>query len=169
MGECDKGGIMKNFLVLLVVAGLFVACDYGSESLELKPDVEVVWINPLGAGTYIGDTLPYAEIEEIHFVAENSVDCYLQKMVYEYYDADSNLFYGPTSMALYAKVEGRTDPYCVDTCIILGVPIPLTPIRSTIPSGQAAQVLLHFHFVDEYWGDKYDTVTVWFGVLMLPL
>lgn len=160
---------MKKFLVLLVVAVLFIACDYASESLELKPDVEVVWVNPMGWVTSVGDTTPYAEIDEIYFVAENSVDCYLQKMVYEYYDADSNLFYGPTDMALYAKVEGRTDPYCVDTCIILDVPIPLAPVRDTIPSGQAARVLLHFYFVDEYYGDKYDTVTVWYGILMYPL
>jgi len=160
---------MKKFLVLLAVAVLFIACDYASESTELKPDVEITWMNPIGWVTSVGDTTPSAEIDEIHFVAENSVDCYLQKMVYEYYTADSNLFYGPTDMPLYAKVVGRTDPYDVDTSKVLNVPVPLAPIRSTIPSGEAAQVLLHFIFIDEYWGENYDTVTVWFGVLMTPL
>ena len=97
---------MKKFLVLLPLIALFIACDYASEAVEVKPDIEIVWMNPLATTTYIGDPLTSWPIEEIHFVAENSVDCYLTKMVWEYYDNEDNLFYGPDEVALYAKIEG---------------------------------------------------------------
>ena len=38
---------MKKFMILIVLAMIFVACDYASDSLALKPDIEITWVNPL--------------------------------------------------------------------------------------------------------------------------
>ncbi len=160
---------MKKFLALVVVAVLFVACDYATESAKLKPDLEITWMNPIGWYTALEDTTSTALIEEIHFVAENSVDCYVKKLVWEYYDEDDNVFYGPDEIALYLKIQGKTDPTCCDTAILYGVRLPLAPIRDHLSPGEAANALLHFIAVDEYYGERYDTVTVWFGIYMMPM
>lgn len=163
--------MMRKFLILLVFALAFIACDYAKEASELKPDIEITYINPLGWYTVLGDTILYATIEEIHFVPENSVDCYLKELVWEYYDVNDNCFFGPTDpLALYGKIEGIVDPCCVDTFILLGVSLPLDTIRTYLQTKnlQSAKALLHFIAVDEYSGDKYDTCTVWFGIYMMP-
>lgn len=161
---------MKKIFVLLAFAiVVFVVCDYASESVELKPDIEIPYMNPMGDITWIGDTTPYSEILEIHFIAENSVDCYLDRMIFEYYDADGNLFHGPTEIPLYMKIPGIVDPAEVDTHKLLNVPLPLSPIWNNVPPGEAARALLHFVAIDEYFGgENADTCTVWFGIYMLP-
>ena len=159
---------MKKFLVLIPLIALFIACDYASEAVEVRPDIEITWVDPLATTTYDGDTLLTANIEEIHFIAENSVDCYLTKMIWEYYDTDDNLFYGPDEVALYAKIEGIVEPELVDTFILLNVPVPLDPVRDELDMGQSAKVLLRFVAVDEYTESEYDTCDAWFGVYMIP-
>lgn len=157
-----------KILVLFGLIILFAACDYASDNLELAPDIEVVHINPHGTYTSMGDTIPAAIIEEIKFVAENSVDCYLDKLVWEYYDEDGNMFDGPYEIALYYKINGIVDPACVDTSELLNVPIPFLPVWNNIDPGSSARVLLHFIAVDEYFGSRYDTCTIWFGIAMWP-
>jgi hypothetical protein len=162
-----KGGMMKRFLVLLAVVGIFIACDYASEAVEMKPDIEVVWIDPLGATTSEFDSTSAANIDEVKFVAENSIDCYLTKLVYEYYYDDS-LFYGPDEIALYAKINGIVDGELVDTLTIENIPVPLAPVRDNLEMGQSARVMLRFIAVDEYSETEYDTSDCWFGVYMMP-
>ncbi len=159
---------MKKFLVLSAAIVLFVACDYATENVGLSPDVECVYINPMG--WYVsGDTLDTAAvISEVHFVAETSIDCYLSKLVWEYYDAGGGRFYGPDEIALYMKIAGKTDPECCDTAIIYNIYLPLQPVVQHLSPGQSAKAALNFVFVDEYTGDKYDTAKVWYGFYMWP-
>jgi hypothetical protein len=168
--KSGKGGMMKKFLVFLLVAVVvYIACDYAKEGTSLRPDVRITYMNPIGWYTFEGDTTEVAQIEEIHFVADNSVDCYLQKLVWEYYTEDSVIFFGPDEIALFGQIEGLVDPVSVDTFILENISLPLKPVRDSLETGDAAQALLHFYIVDEYWGDRYDTVTVWFGIYMMPL
>jgi hypothetical protein len=162
-----KGGTMKKFLVLIPLIALFIACDYASEAVKLKPDIEITWIDPLATTTFDGDSTSYFTIAEIHFVAKNSVDCYLTKMLWEYYDENDYLFYGPDEIPLYAKIEGIVDPSEVDTFIILNIPVFLEPVRDELNEGQSAKVLLRFVAVDEYSETEYDTCDTWFGVYMV--
>lgn len=162
-----KGGMMKKFLVLLALVGIFIACDYASEAVETKPDIEVVWMDPMAAGTSIGDTTAYANIEEVKIVARNSVDCYLFKLVYEYYNNDT-LFYEPFEISLYTKINGIVDECEACTTTIENVPVPLGPVRNNLEMGQSARVLLRWIAVGEYFDTEYDTSDSWFGVLMIP-
>lgn len=158
---------MKKFLVLLAVVGMFVACDYASEAVEMKPDIEVVWIDPVGASTYAFDTTTAIEIEEIKIIAENSVDCYLTTCVLEYYHDDS-LFYGPDELPMYAKINGIVENEIVDTTTIENIPVPLAPVIYNLEMGQSARVMLRFVAVGEYFDTEYDTADCWFGVYMIP-
>ena len=121
---------MKKLMIVLMLVLIFVACDYAKESLELKPDIEVTYLNPVAWSTYTGDNLLNATIEEIHFVARNSVDSYLKEYYLEYYRMNDTLpFFGPTSpLAIYGKINGIVNPAAVDTFILLGVPVPLHPV-----------------------------------------
>lgn len=159
---------MKRILVLLGMIILFVACDYAKESVDLRPDIEVVRINPLAWYTCLGDTIDATKIDTVTFVANNSVDCYIEKMVWEYYDESGSLFFGPDEMAIYVKVNGIVDPSCVDTSRIFNIFLPLLPVWNNIDPGSSAKVLLRFIAVDEYFGSRYDTCTVWFGIYMWP-
>ncbi len=158
---------MKRILVLLGVIILFVACDYARESVTLKPDIEVVRINPIGWYTSLGDSIAVARIDTARFVTENSVDCYIEKMVWEYYDENGSLFFGPDEMAIYVKINGIVDPCCVETSSIYNIQLPLLPVWNNIDPGSSAKVLLRFIAVDEYFG-SYDTATVWYGIYMWP-
>ncbi|KPJ71108.1 hypothetical protein AMJ52_09075 [candidate division TA06 bacterium DG_78] len=160
---------MKKFLVFLLVAVVvYIACDYAKEGTSLRPDVKITYMNPIGWYTYVGDTTVVATIEEIHFVAENSVDCFLDRLVWEYYTEGGDVFFGPDEISLYGQIEGLVDPASVDTFILQNISLPLQPVRDNLGTGDAARALLHFYIVDEYWGDRYDTVTVWFGIYMMP-
>jgi hypothetical protein len=160
--------MMKKILVLFGLIILFAACDYATDNIALEPDIEVVGINPHGSYTYLGDTTSAAMIDTIKFVAENSVDCYLDKLVWEYYDESGNMFDGPHEIALYFKINGIVDPAAIDTAMLFSVPIPFLPVWNNIDPGSSARVLLHFIAVDEYYGSKYDTCTIWFGIAMWP-
>jgi hypothetical protein len=157
--------MMKKFMALALLVVIFIACDYAKESLELKPDIEVTWINPVAWTTFSGDTAAYALIEEIHFVAQNSVDSYLKEMYLEYYRTGDTLpYFGPTEpVAMYGKIEGLVTPSAVDTFILLGVPIPLGPVNDSLEANETARVLLNFVAIDEY-QENADTTTIWFGI-----
>lgn len=159
---------MKRILVLLGVIVLFVACDYATEGVELKPDIEVVYMYPIGWYTFLGDSTPQADIETVDIVARNSVDCYLEKVTWEYYDENGNLFFGPDEMAIFSKITGIVDPCAVCTTTIKDLRLPLLPVWNNIDPGHSARVLLRFIAVDEYWGSRYDTCTVWYGIYMWP-
>ncbi len=148
-----------------VLALTFVACDYAEDAFDLKPDIEITWINPVAWTTGTGDSLANALIEEIHFVAQNSVDSYLKEMYLEYYRTGDTLpYYGPTEpVAMYGKIEGIVDPCCVDTFILLGIPIPLDPVNDSLEANATARVLLNFVAIDEY-EENTDTTTIWFGI-----
>lgn len=156
---------MKKFMALAMLALAFIACDYAEDAFDLKPDIEITWINPVAWTTFIGDTVLTATIEEIHFVPRNSVDCYLREMYLEYYRTGDTLpFYGPTDpVALYGKIEGIVDPALIDTFILLNVPIPLLPAINNVGPDETARVLIHFVAIDEY-QENADTTTIWFGI-----
>lgn len=158
---------MKKILLLASVAVLFLACDYAQDAVELKPDIEIVRIDPISAYTSVGDTAASVTINEVTFVPENSVDCYLDKLIWEYVDGDGNQFYGPEEVAMYLKIEGKKDSVEVDSFYITGIYLPLFPIHQNIGEGECAEVLLHFVFIDEYLGGT-DTATAWFGVYVVP-
>ncbi|UCD20365.1 MAG: hypothetical protein JSU64_04295 [candidate division WOR-3 bacterium] len=156
---------MKKFMILILLAMIFVACDYASDSLALQPDIEITWINPLAWPTFAGDSTTAAMIDEIHFVAENSLDSYLKDYTIEYYINDS-LVHGPTSpLAIYGKISGIVEQGVVDTFKLLNVPVPLAPARDRLSPGGTARAVLRFVAIDEYF-ENTDTADVWFGILM---
>jgi hypothetical protein len=164
----EKGGMMKKFLVLLGAVAMFIACDYATESTNLYPDVEIISIDPLAqyvtkAETLGGTTGPIT----VTFIPENSVDCYLTKCVWEYYDQAGDLFYGPQEIALYLKIEGRVgDSVCEAS--VKDIVMPTEPVADRLEYGESAKALLSFIFVDEYWGSREDTATTWFVFYMWP-
>ncbi len=149
---------------------VFIACDYAKESAKLKPDIEITYMNPVGWYTSVGDTTHYAVIEEIDFVPKNSVDCYLKELIWEYYDVYGNYIFGPTEpMAIYARLEGITDPEAVDTFKLLNISLPLDTVRRYLTSKglQSAKTMLHFIVTDEYFNSP-DTTEAWFGIYLMP-
>ena len=78
------------------------------------------------------------------------------------------MFDGPYEVALYYKINGIVDPLCIDTALLANVPIPLLSVWNNIDPGSSARVLLRFIAVDEYFGSRYDTATVWYGIYMWP-
>jgi hypothetical protein len=161
--------MMKKFLVFLLAAVVvYIACDYAKESANLRPDVRITFMNPLAYYICACDTEVAATIEEIHFVADNSVDCFLEKLVWEYYNEAGDVFFGPDEIALFGQIPGLVNPEDADTFFLYNISLPLQPVRDNLEIGESAQALLHFYVVDEYWGDRYDTVTVWFGFYMVP-
>lgn len=162
---------MKKFLVLTGLIALFVACDYASDSVSMTPDIEITFIDPLGWYVSKGDTLPTdsAWINQVNFSPENSVDCYLRKMVWEYYDQNGNMFYGPNEIPLYMKIPGKTgEGSCGDTATIYNILLPLAPVAFELDYQESGEARLHFVFIDEYYGTREDTATVWFGFYMWP-
>jgi len=161
---------MKKFMILMVSAMIFLACDYTEESLKYKPDIEVVYMNPIGWYTCPGDTVDLAEIDEIKFVATNSVDCYIRQVIWEYVDVEGDTFYVGEPFALYAKIEGLTVQGQVDTTTIENLGLPLVPARNHLIANnlEAANVQLHFIAESEYDPEKTDTCDAWFGIYLIP-
>jgi hypothetical protein len=158
--------MMKKFMILILLAMIFVACDYATDSLKLKPDIEVTWIDPLAWPTWAGDSTYAAMVNEIHFVAENSLDSYLREYMVEYYINDS-LVFGPTvPIPVYGKIAGIVEQGVVDTFILLNVPVPLAPARDRLEPDGAARAVLRFVAIDEYF-ENADTADVWFGIYMV--
>ena len=159
---------MKNFMSLVLLVIIFVACDYAKESLELRPDIEITWINPVATATFPGDTVETAMIEEIHFVSRNSIDSYLKEFTIAYYRDDTVLFYGPSDpIAIYGMLPGIVDPCCVDTFKLLNIPVPLGPAQNNLNPNEAARVLLSFVAMDELF-EETDTAEVWYGIWLIP-
>jgi len=164
--------MMKKFLALVVVAGLFVACDFASESTKLKPDVDVTYVNPLGWVTDYFDTTSYAMIDETHFVPRNSVDSHLERLVWAYYDVNDNLFFGPFELALYMKIPGLTgDEAEPDTAVLFSVPLPLDTVRSYAFGNDIYEIKAELLYIveDDYGWEKEDTAEAWFGFMITPL
>ena len=59
---------MKKFSVLLVMVVIFTTCE---DATDLKPDIEITWMNPMAAATWATDTTLCAMIEEVGFVPRN--------------------------------------------------------------------------------------------------
>lgn len=157
---------MKKFSILILAVTIFLACNYTKEALELKPDIEITYINPVAFLTCAGDSTYAAMIQEIHFVPKNSFDSYLTEFTLEYYDNASVLFSGPTApLAIYGKIQGIVTAGVVDTFILENIPVPLGPVRTHLSSGQTAKVVLRFVAVDEYFENS-DTAITWIGISM---
>lgn len=156
---------MKKLMALALLALTFIACDYAEDAFDLKPDIEITWINPVAWSTFGGDSLTNAMIEEIHFVAQNSVDSYLKEMYLEYYRTEDTVpYYGPTvPIAMYGKIEGLVNNLAIDTFMLLNIPVPLAPVNDSLEANESARVLLHFVAIDEY-SENADTTTAWFGI-----
>jgi hypothetical protein len=163
--------MMKKFMAVLFLVIMFIACDYAKDSLTDNPDIEVVYMNPIGWYTSIGDTVDLAVIEETKIIATNSIDCYLTKVIWEYVDATGDTFYTGEPFALYAKIEGLVSPGNVDTTTIENLGLPLVPARDHLIANnlEAATVQLHFIAVSEYDPEKTDTCDAWFGIYLVPL
>lgn len=159
--------MMKKFMALALLLVIFLACDYAKESLELRPDIEITWIDPVAWYTSAGDTTYAATINEINFVAENSLDSYLKEFTIEYYVNDSSLVYTTAPVPVYGKIEGLVGQTCCDTFKLLGIVVPLDPARDHLNANEAARAVLRFVAIDEYF-ENADTADVWFGIYMLP-
>lgn len=156
---------MRKLLVLMVLGLAFIACDYAKESVELNPDIEITWVNPLGAYVTPADVDTFVSIDEVDFVNENSIDCYLREFICEYCDAASNTpFYTCDPLPLYAKVEGIVERPYVDTVKILNLALATGPaVDHMVDNGtHSVKALLKFVYSDEYM-DQIDTATAWFG------
>ncbi|UCD06593.1 MAG: hypothetical protein JSV98_05005 [candidate division WOR-3 bacterium] len=158
---------MKKFMILVVLVTIFVACDYAQDALELKPDIEVTWLNPVAWYTSQFDTTFAAQISEVHFVAENSIDSYLSEFFTEYYTDDTTVVYTTAPVPVYGKIEGKTSPTCCDTFILYNIWVPLAPAYQHLGPNESMRALIHFVAVDEYFENS-DTAKVWFGIWMLP-
>lgn len=157
---------MKKFSILILAVMIFLACDYASEALDLKPDIEITYMDPVAYSTYPGDPTTAVLISEIHFVPMNSLDSYLTEFTLTYYDNAGVLFYGPTApVAIYGKIPGIVQAGVVDTFVLVDIPVPLGPVQSHLTSNQSAKVVLSFVAVDEYFENS-DTTEAWFGVYM---
>lgn len=156
---------MRKSLVLAFVGLAFIACDYATESVALKPDIEIVYLNPLGWYTGPGDTLFFARISETHFIPRNSMDSYLQSFSYEYWDENDNLCFRSLPLALYAKIEGRTDTLHADTFILYNVSLPLDTIWTWCANNDvnSIKVNLFYVYTDEYFSNV-DTCKAWWGI-----
>ncbi|UCG31227.1 MAG: hypothetical protein JSV53_04930 [candidate division WOR-3 bacterium] len=159
--------MMKKFMILVVSVMIFMACDYATESLELKPDIEITWLDPVAWYIYPYDTTYSAQIAEIHFVAENSIDSYLSEFFIEYYTNADSLVFTTAPVPVYGKIEGIVQAGCCDTFILYNIVVPLAPAYQYLGPNESMQTLLHFVAVDEYF-ENTDTAEVWFGIWMLP-
>ncbi len=158
---------MKKFMILVVLVMIFVACDYAKDSLELKPDIEITWLDPVAWYTSQSDSTYAATITEIHFVAENSLDSYLSEFFIEYYTNNDSLVFTTAPVPVYGKIEGKTSQTCCDTFILYNIWVPLAPAQQHLGPNESMRALLHFVAVDEYFENS-DTADVWFGIWMLP-
>ncbi len=158
---------MKKILALLAGVFLFIACDFAKESVKLKPDIEVTFITPVAAPV---DSGGFADIDEIHFVAINSVDCTVERMIWEYYDISGTRFFGPFQIPIYMKVKGIVDPAVVDTSILENVPLPIDTVLTYLISTDTyeAEAKLYFVAYDEYYGTRSDTAEFRFGLYRNP-
>lgn len=158
---------MKKILALLMGAFLFIACDFAKESVKLKPDIEVVHITPVAASVDAGG---FAEIDSIEFVAKNSVDCTVNKMVFEYYTLGETKFFGPFEIPIYMKVKGIVDPAEVDTFFLLDVSLPVDTVLAYLINIDVytAKAKLYFIANDDYDLGKIDTAEFWFGLYRNP-
>jgi hypothetical protein len=165
---------MKKFFAFgLTVVVLFVACDLASESIEKKADIELVYMNPMAWVTSEFDTAHYGNIDETGFIAMNSVDATVFKFVWEYYDVNNVLFFGPFETAIYLKVPGRLtrgDDVEYDTVYILNIPLPIDTVRSYAFRNEIYDAYCRFRFIarDDYGWDSEDTVTADFGFQITP-
>lgn len=159
--------MMKKILALILGAILFVACDFTKESVALKPDIEVTFVTPVAAPVDGGGE---AAIEEIHFVAKNSVDCTVDRMIWEYYSIDGTRFLGPFQIPIYMKVKGIVEPTEVDTSILENVPLPVDTVLSYLLSTNTyeAEAKLYFVAYDDYGMGRADTAEFWFGLYRNP-
>ncbi len=158
---------MKKFMILVVLVMIFVACDYAKDSLELKPDIEITWIYPVACYISPGCTSAVAEIDEIYFIAENSIDSYLREYTIDYYADDTSVVYSTAPVPVYGKIEGIVSPSVVDTFILEKVWVPLGPAMNQLSPNESMRALLRFVAIDEYF-ENTDTAEVWFGIYMVP-
>jgi len=158
---------MRRIFSLLTVVLLFVACDFAKESVKLKPDIEVTYINPVAAPVDAGGTV---EIEKIDIVAKNSVDCTIERMIWEYYAIDGTRFLGPFQIPIYVKIKGIVDPAKVDTSILENVPLPVDTVLTYLVNTNTyeAKAKLSFVAYDDYNMGRADTADFWFGLYRNP-
>ncbi|MGQ9701664.1 MAG: hypothetical protein ACUVQT_04325 [bacterium] len=159
--------MMKKILALMLGAILFVACDFAKESVEFKPDIEVTFITPVAAPVDSGSEVT---IEEIDFVAKNSVDCTINRMIWEYYTIDGTRFFGPFQIPIYRKVKGIVNPAEVDTSKLENVPLPVDTVLTYLINTNTyeAEAKLYFVASDDYGMGHADTAEFRFGLYRSP-
>ncbi len=158
---------MRKILAITAVALLFVACDFAKESVELKPDIEITYVNPVADFVDDGGT---SEIQEIHFVAKNSVDCTVKQMLWEYYTKDGTRFFGPFEVPVYMKVKGIVEPVEVDTSVLENIPLPVDTVLIYLVNNNLYEAKAKIYFIayDDYYGTRTDTAECQFGLYRNP-
>ncbi len=158
---------MRKVLAIMMVALLFVGCDFARESVKLKPDIEITFVNPVAAPI---DTGGIVNIDEIHFVAKNSVDCTVEKVLWEYYTKDDVRFFGPFEVSVYMKVKGIVEPAEVDTSILENLPLPVDTVLNYLVNNNLYEAKAKISFVayDDYYGTRTDTADCLFGLYRNP-
>ena len=156
---------MKKIFAVLFLALLFISCDMASDAVALKPDIEVTFVNPVAA--CVEDTVV---ITEIDITARNSIDSYINKMVWEYYDKAGNLFFGPFEIAMHLQVPGLISPEEADTVTLLNVPLPRDTVLIYLINTSQYEARAHIGLVavDEYQMSTSDTAWFDFGLYRNP-
>ena len=158
---------MKKILPVLFLALLLLGCDMATDAVKLKPDIEVVFVNPVAASVDSGVT---ATITEVDVVARNSVDSQIEKMIWEYYDKNGNLFFGPFEIAMHLQVPGLIGPEEADTVALLTVPLPIDTVRTYLYNTTQYEARAYIGLVafDEYGMSASDTAWFDFGLYRNP-
>lgn len=158
---------MKKIFALLFLALLFIGCDMASDAVALKPDIEVVFVNPVA---WCVDSGSIALIGEVNVTARNSVDSQIEKMIWEYYDKNGNLFFGPFEVAMHLQVPGLLDPYHADTVGLVNVPLPIDTVLVYLYNTTQYEARAHIGLVafDEYSMESSDTAWFDFGLYRNP-
>ncbi len=162
---------MKKIFAVLFLALLFINCDMASDAVALKPDIEVTFVNPVAASVDPDTTgTNTAVISEIDVTARNSIDSYINKMVWEFYDKGGNLFFGPFEIAMHLQVPGIISPEEADTVTLLNVPLPADTVYIYLLNTNQWEARAHIGLVavDEYQMSTSDTAWFDFGLYRNP-
>jgi hypothetical protein len=158
--------MMRKLLVLAILGVASISCDFATDSVALKPDLEITFVNPV-ANPAGGQVV----IQEIDFTPMNSVDCTIDRLELEYWDLEADTrFVGPFEIPIYMYIPGRVHPEKADTFALENVPLETDTVLNYLIANDRyeAKALLSFIAYDNYDQEWADTVTCWFGLYRAP-
>ena len=155
-------------LILVVAAIIFivVACDFYEEHAP-SPDIEILKLSPLARGVFQG--MEEIVIDEVIFVARNSVDGIVNSFYCEYYTSEGDREVAPRSdpISVHFKIRGLIDTVSpAETTYVYDLPIPIGPAVDYMfsPDGRNIYVKLYMTITDAYGHGKIDTTWAKFGL-----